>query len=119
MAPLIALLRLEPNGHLGAQVIAVGCLAALNHCRGQDIPAIGKKHQPNAAKALFAGCRSRNELPPVLRPFVGFNSEGNHFCLCRPGDVCASGERHGDAALLGSIVRVRWHRQVSCARAAL
>ena len=48
MAPLIALLRLEPNGHLGAQVTAVDYLAALNHCGGQDIPAIGKKHQRNA-----------------------------------------------------------------------
>jgi len=53
------MLRLEPNGHTGAQVTAVGCLAALNHCRGQDIPAIDPKHQPSAAQALFAGFRTR------------------------------------------------------------
>ena len=92
---------------------------ALIHCSGQGIPAVDVPHHQSAASALLAGFRSRNELPHVLRPFVGFNSEGNHFCLCRPGDVCDSGERHGGAALLGSIVRVRWHRQVSCARAAL
>jgi hypothetical protein len=104
---------------MGAQVTAVGCLVGLNHYSGQDIPAIGKQRHHSAAKALFAGFRSRNELPPVLRPFVGSNSEGDHFCLCRPGDVCASGGLCSNAARLTVTVCVQWHRQVSCARAAL
>ena len=98
---------------------AIGCLASPTYYSGQDISAIGKKHQHNVAQALFAGFRSRNELPPVLRPFVGSNSEGNHFCLCRPGDVCASEELCSNAARLTVTVRVQWHRQVSCTRAAL
>jgi hypothetical protein len=90
-----------------------------NHYSGQDIPAIGKQRHHSAAKALFAGFRSRNELPPVLRPFVGSNSEGDHFCLCRPGDVCASGGLCSNAERLTVTFCVQWHRQVSCARAAL
>ena len=92
---------------------------ALTHCSGQGIKAIGVPHHQSAASALLAGFRSRDELPPVLCPFVGFNSQGNHFCLCMPGDICASGELRSDAALWGVIVRVRRHRQVSCARVAL
>ena len=118
-APLTALLRPEHTGRVAAWMAVVGCLAALTHCSSHGIPTIGILHQQSAASALFAGFRSRNELPHVLRPFVGFNSERNHFCLCRHGDVCASGELRSDAALLGLIVRVRWHRQVICTRAAL
>ena len=32
---LIAFRRLEPNGHMGPQVTAVGCLAASDHCCGR------------------------------------------------------------------------------------
>ena len=119
MAPLIALLRLEPNGRMGAQVTAVGCLVAPTHYSSEHNLCTYMLHHDSTAKALFAGFRSRNELPRVLRPFVGSNSEGNHFCLCRPSDVCASGELCGNAARLTVTVRVQWHRQVSCARAAL
>ena len=44
---------------MGAQATAVGCLVGLNHYSGQDIPAIGQKHQPSAVKAWFAGFRPR------------------------------------------------------------
>jgi hypothetical protein len=87
---LITFRRLEPNGHTGPQVTAVGCLAASDHCCGQDISAIGIWHQHSPAKALFAGFRTRNELPPPKRCFVTFESGGNHFCLCRAGTTCAS-----------------------------
>lgn len=62
-------------------------MASPTHYSGQRDVGTGMMHHHNAVKALFAGFRSRNELPAVLRPFVGSNSEGNHFCLCRPGDV--------------------------------
>ena len=42
---LITFRRLEPNGHTGPQVTAVGCLAASDHCCGQGIPVIGIWHQ--------------------------------------------------------------------------
>ena len=43
-AALITFRRLEPNGHTGPQVTAMGCLAASDHCCGQDISAIGIVH---------------------------------------------------------------------------
>ena len=109
MAPLIALLRLEPNGRMGAQVTAVGCLAAPTHYSSEHNLCTYMLHHHSTAKALFAGFRSRNELPRVLRPCVGFNPERNHFCLCRPDKACASGEFRSNAARLTVIVRVRWH----------
>jgi len=96
-----------------------GCLASPTHYSGQRDVGTGMMHHHSTAKALFAGFRSRNELPHVLRPFVGSNSEGDHFCLCRPGGVCASGGLCSNAARLTVTVCVQWHRQVSCARAAL
>ena len=81
----IAFRRLEPNGHTGPQVTAMGCLVASDHCCGQDIPATGTciGHQHRAARALFAGFRFRNELPGCMHPFAWFNSGGIHFCLCK------------------------------------
>ena len=117
--PADCLLRLKPNGHMGAQVTPVGCLAAPTHYSSEHNLCTIMMHHHSTAKALFAGFRSRNELPRVLRPFVGSNSEGNHFCLCRPGDVCASGQLCNNAVRLTVTVHVRWHCQVSCARAAL
>ena len=68
MAPLIALLRLEPNGRMGAQVTAVGCLVGLNHYSGQDIPAIGKQRQHNVAQALLQ-VSARGHTPPHIGSF--------------------------------------------------
>ena len=48
---------LEPNGHTGPQVTAMGCLAASDHYCGQGIPVIGVLHQHRPARALFAGFR--------------------------------------------------------------
>ena len=61
MAPLIALLRLEPNGHMGAQVTPVGCLAAHTHYSGEHNLCTDVLHHDNVntAKALFAGFRTR------------------------------------------------------------
>ena len=46
---LITFRRLEPNGHTGPQVTAMGCLAASDHCCGQGIPATGIGHQHGPA----------------------------------------------------------------------
>ena len=59
MAPLIALLRLEPNGHMGAQVTPVGCLAAPTHYSGEHNLCTDVLHHHSTAKALFAGFRTR------------------------------------------------------------
>ena len=87
---LITFWRLEPNGHTGPQVTAVGCLAASDHCCGQDIPAIGIWHQHSPAKALFAGFRFRNKLPRRMHAFARINTDVNHFCLCRSDTAYAS-----------------------------
>ena len=55
MAPLIALLRLEPNGHMGAQVTAVGCLVAPTHYSSKHNLCTYMLHHDSTAKALFAG----------------------------------------------------------------
>ena len=55
MAPLIALLRLEPNGHMGAQVTPVGCLAAPTHYSSEHNLCTIMMHHHSTAKALFAG----------------------------------------------------------------
>ena len=68
MALLIALLRLEPNSRMGAQVTAVGCLVGLNHYSGQDIPAIGKQRQHNVAQALLQ-VSAREHTPPHIGLF--------------------------------------------------
>jgi hypothetical protein len=65
-------------------------LVAPHHYPSQNISAIGIAHQQGAAPRLFAGFRTRNELPPPMRCFVTFESGGNHFCLCRAGTTCAS-----------------------------
>ena len=44
---------------------AIGCLASPTYYSGQDISAIGKKHQHNVAQALFAGFRFRNFSPAI------------------------------------------------------
>jgi hypothetical protein len=105
MLALITFRRLEPNGHKGPQVTAVSCLAASDHSCGQDIPAIGICHQHSPAKALFAGFRTRNELPPPRRCFVTFESGGNHF-------VCAG---LTPPALLRYFARVHCPRDYSTA----
>ena len=61
--PADCLLRLEPNGRMGAQVTAVGCLVGLNHYSGQDIPAIGKQRHHSAAKALLQ-VSAQEHTPP-------------------------------------------------------
>ena len=55
MAPLIALLRLEPNGRMGAQVTAVGRLAAPTHYSSEHNLCTYMLHHDSTAKALFAG----------------------------------------------------------------
>ena len=65
---LIALLRLEPNGHMGAQVTAVGCLVAPTHYSGQRDVGTGMMHHHNAVKALFAGFRSRGVSTAIPSP---------------------------------------------------
>ena len=58
-ALLIALLCHRRNGHMGAQVTAVGCLASLTYYYGQRDVGTGVMHHHNAVKALFAGFRHR------------------------------------------------------------
>ena len=87
---LIAFWRLEPNGHTGPQVTAMDCLAASDHCCGQDIPAIGIWHQHRPGKSLFASFRFRNKLPRRMHTSARINSGGIHFCLCRSNTAYAS-----------------------------
>ena len=61
--PTDCLLRLEPNGRMGAQVAAVGCLVGPNHYSSQNIPAIGKHRLHNAAQALLQ-VSARGHTPP-------------------------------------------------------
>ena len=65
MAPLIALLRLEPNGRMGAQVTPVGCLVAPTHYSSEHNLCTDVLHHDNTAKALFAGFRFRNFSPAM------------------------------------------------------
>ena len=69
---------------------AVGRFAAPTYYSGQRDIGTGMMHNHNAAKALFAGFRFRNELPRSMHPFAGFNSGGIHFCLCRSNNAYAS-----------------------------
>jgi hypothetical protein len=58
LLPLVIAFRcLEPNGHTGPQVTAMGCLGAPDHRPGQYIPATGTGHQHSPAQALLAGFR--------------------------------------------------------------
>ena len=68
MAPMIALLRLEPNGHMGAQVTAVGCLAAPTHFSSEHNLCTHMLHHDSTAKALFAGFRSRGVSTAIPSP---------------------------------------------------
>ena len=70
---LITFRRLEPNGHTGPQVTVMGCLAASDHCCGQDIPATCTLHQHSPAQALFAGFR-------IITPH-------NHFTVSQPANA--------------------------------
>ena len=75
--PADCLLRLEPNGRVGAQVTAVGCLVGLNHYSGQDIPAIGKQRQHNVAQALLQ-VSARGHTPPHIGSFSRPNRRTPH-----------------------------------------
>ena len=55
---------------MGAQVTAVGYLVCLNHYSSQDIPAIGKQRQHNAAQALLQ-VSAREHTPPHIGSFLG------------------------------------------------
>ena len=113
MAPLIALLRLEPNGRMGAQVTAVGCLAAPTHFSGEGNVGTGVLHNHNAAKALFAGFHAREKVLRLMCPFVPFNPDGNNFCLFRSHTAGASVVLCISATPARPMFRVRWHCQVS------
>ena len=66
---------------MGAQEVAVGCLAGLDHYSGQYIPAIGNQIQRNAAQALLqVSARGYalphiGSLPRVLRRFANERGE--------------------------------------------
>ena len=75
MAPLIALLRLEPNGRMGAQVTAVGCLVAPTHYSSEHNLCTYMLHHDSTAKALFAGFRTRNGAL-LYACFRGVNAGG-------------------------------------------
>ena len=64
------------------------CLAALDHCCGQDIPGIWHQHSP--AKDLAAGSRFRDQLPRRMHAFARINTDVNHLCLCRFDTAYAS-----------------------------
>jgi len=82
-AALITFRRLEPNGHTGPQVTAVGCLAASDHWCGQGIPATGTGHQHGPAWAFLVAPRTYPASPCLLHAFARINSGGIHLCLCR------------------------------------
>ena len=113
MARLIALLRLEPNGRMGAQVTAVGCLAAPTHYSGEHNPGTGVLHHHRAAEALFAGHRTIFRLHRLMCRFVRFNTDVNNFCLCRSHTAGASVVLCTSATPARPMVCVRWHCQVS------
>ena len=105
-APLIAFVCPRPNGHMGAQVTAVGCLAAPCYSSSWYITVIGTAHQQSAVPTLFAGFHTRNELPRPMRSFAGFESGANHFCLGRAGTTCAFEVLCTSAVLSGLFDRV-------------
>ena len=113
MAPLIALLRLEPNGHMGAQVTAVGCLAAPTHYSGEHNLCTDVLHHHSTAKGLFAGHRTTFRLHRLMCCFVPFNPDGNNFCLFRSHTAGASVVLCTSATPARPMVCVRWHCQVS------
>ena len=102
-----------------AEVARVGFLVAPHHYASQDISVIGIAHQQGAAPRLFAGFRTRNELPHPRRRFAGFDPGANHFCLCRAGTTCASEASCREMSPSGPACGVRWYCLVSCPCAAL
>jgi hypothetical protein len=88
-------------------VTAVGCLAGLDHCSDQDIPAIGNQHPHNAAQALFAAPRTYPASPCLSHTFARINTDGNHFCLCRAETTGASEVLVTTAVPPGLIARVQ------------
>ena len=84
MAPLIALLRLEPNGRMGAQVTAVGRLAAPTHYSSEHNLCTYMLHHESTAKALFAGFRPPLYVILHFGTFVVFERR-RHCCPLMPG----------------------------------
>ena len=68
----------------------MGFLVPLHHYCGQDILALTIAHQQGAAQALFADFCTTFLLHRLRHRFVRFDSEGNHFCLCRSDTAYAS-----------------------------
>ena len=67
--PAECLLRLEPNGRMGAQVTAVGCLAALSHCFGQGIPRLSQPSwSPPSLGLLERDINTFGISVPILGP---------------------------------------------------
>ena len=110
---VITFRRLEPNGHTGPQVTAVGCLAASDHCCGQDIPAIGIWHQHSPAKALLAGFRSKSisSYNPAPSAISSVAETAASYCANAPL-IFGCGSVHRFKALLR---RVRSLKEYRCA----
>ena len=107
MAPLIALLRLEPNGRMGAQVTAVGCLVAPTHYSSEHNLCTDMPHHHSTAKPLFAGHRTTLHLHRLVCRFVRFNTGLDHFCLCRSDTAGASVVLCTSATLARPMICVR------------
>ena len=87
MAPLIALLRLEPNGHMGAQVTAVGCLVAPTHYSSKHNLCTYMLHHDSTAKALFAAFCPHNLSPDLAAPSWESNVTGSVAVCCYATEV--------------------------------
>ena len=114
LLPLVIAFRcLEPNGHTGPQVTAVGCLAASDHCCGQGIPAIGIWHQHSPAQALLAGFRSKSisSYNPAPSAISSVAETAASYCANAPL-IFGCGAVHRFKALLR---RVRSLKEYRCA----
>ena len=74
---------------------------------GQDVSTIVIEHQHDAAQALFAGFCTTFLHHRLVHRFVRFDSEGNHFCLCRAETAGASEVLYTSATPVRLMVWVR------------
>ena len=90
-----------------------GVLVLPHHYLGQGDVETGMLHHYRAAEALFAGHRTTFHLHRLVCRFVRFNTDGNHFCLCRSDTVGASVALCASTTPARPMVCARWHCEVS------
>ena len=111
---LITFVCPQPNGRQQGRVTTDGFWMSRRHYFGASDLSIGtcKKHQHSRASCLVAP-GFQDGLPHVLHAFAGFNPGGNHFCLCRSDNTCASEASCRNILPSGPACGVRWHCLVS------